>query len=124
MKLLLTVLAATLLLAGCSTPSGPITPETDEQGRYVIHMTASNRFSPMKATVPVGSTVVFVVDGGVHDVTAHDNSWSSDKAPPAGLGGKMQAGEEFEHTFSEAGSVPYHCNLHASSGMTATLLVE
>lgn len=116
---LVTLLA--LLLAGCSG-SGPQTPATDEQGRYVIHLTPGNRFSPANAQVPAGATVAFVNDGGVHDVTAHDDSWSSDDTV-GGLGHKMQPGESYERKFGSAGDVDYHCALHASQGMKGTIHV-
>ena len=122
MKALLLVLAlTTLALAGCSS-SGPETPSMDEQGRYVIHMSASNRFTPRDAAIPLNATVVFVNGGGVHDVTAHDGSWSSDNVN-GGLGHKMQPGESFERKFTTAGDVEYHCELHASQGMAGTLHV-
>lgn len=118
MKLLLALAAvAALLLAGCNGGSdGGSTPETDGQGRYVIHMTANNRFTPADAKVPVGATVVWVNDGGVHDVTAHDDAWKSPRLMPEGA--------SYERRFTTPGTYEYHCDLHASQGMTATLVVE
>ena len=116
MKVALALLAATLLLAGCTKPGEGSTPERDDQGRYVIHMTANNRFTPMEAKVPVGATVIWVIDGGVHDVTAHDDSWKSPRF--------MSAGTTYEHTFTTEGEVDYHCELHSSNGMTGTLHVK
>ncbi len=122
MKALLAVLVlSALALAGCSG-GGPATPATDSEGRYVIHLTAGNRFSPANAQVPAKATVLFVNDGGVHDVTAHDDSWSSDDVV-GGLGHKMQPGDSYQHTFATAGVVDYHCGLHASQGMKGTLHV-
>lgn len=124
MKALLAVALLLLLaLAGCSG-SGPQTPSMDAEGNYVIHLTAGNKFSPMLAKVPVNSTVVWVNDGGVHDVTAHDGAWSSDDVTAPGLGHKMQKGDRYVRTFTEAGDVDYHCVIHASTGMTGTLTVE
>lgn len=123
MKLLFGLLAVGLLLAGCTSSAGPVEPSMDDEGRYVIHMTAANRFTPMDAKVPAGATVVWVVDGGVHDVTAHDGSWSSDSTTNGGLGKKMGKGDEFVRTFADAGAVDYHCELHASVGMKGTLHV-
>lgn len=121
MKAFLVLAAASLLLAGCSGGAGGAqVPDQDDEGRYVIHMTSGNRFVPADAKVPAGATVVWVNDGGVHDVTAHDESWSSDKD----LGRKIQAGQEYERTFDAAGEVEYHCAIHASTGMAGTLHVE
>lgn len=106
-------------LAGCGGAPQPVEPDQDAEGRYVIHMNAANRFVPSLAKVPVGATVVWVNDGGVHDVTADDGSWSSAQAYPS----KVPVGSSFEHTFTEAGTVAYHCELHRSSGMVAELVV-
>jgi plastocyanin len=119
--LLAALALCTLALAGCSG-GGPVTPHVDAQGRYEIHLTSANRFSPANAQVPANATVVFNTDGGVHDVTAHDESWSSDDAV-GGLGHKLQPGESYVHTFAAAGDVDYHCKLHASQGMKGTLHV-
>ena len=116
MKVVLALLAAMLLLAGCTKPSdGGSVPEQDAEGRYAIHMTANNKYTPADAKVPVGATVIWVVDGGVHDVTAHDESWKSPRF--------MSAGATYEHTFTTEGDVDYHCELHSSNGMTGTLHV-
>lgn len=117
--LLFAALFLSLTLAGCGGAAEPVVPDQDAEGRYVIHMNAANRFTPAQAKVPVGATVLWVNDGGVHDVTANDDSWSSDD-----IGPKLAVGKSFEHTFSAAGEVGYHCALHRSSGMTGTLLVE
>ena len=113
---------STLALAGCSG-GGTATPSMDAEGRYVIHLTASNRFSPANAEVPANATVVFVNDGGVHDVSAKDGSWSSDDLAGGGLGHKMQPGESYVRTFGGAGDVEYVCKLHSSQGMKGTLHV-
>lgn len=123
MKLLVAFLAvAAFALAGCSTTDGAVTPNMDAEGRYVIHLTAANRFSPADAKVPANATVIWVNDGGVHDVTAHDDSWSSDDIV-GGLGHKMKEGEAFEKQFVTPGDYEYHCQMHASQGMTGTIHV-
>src|SRR5688572_17660959 len=64
------------LLAGCTATDG-VVPEQDAEGRYVIRLTADDRFDPAEARVPKGATVAWVVDGGRHDVNADDGSFSS-----------------------------------------------
>jgi plastocyanin len=115
------LLLALVLLAGCSGGGGgPNEPEKDAQGRYVIKMTAGNQFVPANAQVPAGAKVVWVNEGGVHDITAADRSWSSDDD----LGKKVGAGPaEYERTFADAGTVPYVCKIHESSGMKGTLTI-
>lgn len=122
MKALATALLALagLLLAGCSGPgTGGSTPDTDDQGRYVIHMTSGNQFRPARAEVPANATVVWVHDGGApHDVTSEDGTFSS------GSPGSLTQGEEFAHTFREPGTYEYVCKVHEGSGMRGTIVVE
>lgn len=123
MKAILAIALLSLLaLAGCSG-SGPQTPSQDADGNYVIHLTSANKFTPMNAKVPAGSNVTWVNDGGIHDVTAHDGSWSSDDTA-TGLGHKMAKGESFSKQFLTPGTYDYHCENHISMGMKGTLLVE
>lgn len=111
-------LLSLVLLAGCGAPAGPATPTTDAEGRYVIDMTAGNKFSPSSAKVPIGSVVVWEHKGGApHDVQAYDGSFSS------GPIGGLTEGEEFAHQFNETGTFSYFCHVHEGSGMKATLTV-
>lgn len=124
MKLLLAISLLTLLaLAGCSGSGGAEVPSRDADGNYVIHLSAGNKFSPMVAKIPAGSSVSWVNDAGVHDVTAQDGSWSSDDAE-TGLGHKMAAGETFQKQFVTPGEYDYECQLHSSQGMKGTIIVE
>jgi plastocyanin len=118
MKALLALaLLSFLMLAGCGTPAAT-TPPTDGEGRYVIEMTSGNQFSPAKAQVPVGATVVWEHRGGApHDVQARDGSFSS------GPVGGLTEGEEFPHQFNETGTFSYFCHVHEGSGMKGTLTV-
>ena len=126
MKLALAIAALALVLvslAGCG--EAPVTHTTPpmEGGKYVIHLTAGSLFMPADAAVPANATVVFVNDGGVHDVTEGEadgaHAWSSDDT----LGHKMNEGDRFEHTFAAPGVVHYVCKIHASTGMKGTLTV-
>lgn len=118
MKLLVAASLLVLLLAGCAGSGGEgTTPDQDGEGRYVVEMTSSNRFNPMVAKVPAGSTVVWVHAGGApHDVQGDGFS--------SGPAGGMREGDEFEHTFAEAGRYEYHCKVHEGSGMKGTIVVE
>jgi plastocyanin len=71
-------------------------------------------FTPQNLTVPVGTTVTWKFDDSTqHTVTADDNSFASSP---------MANGQTFTHTFSTAGTVPYHCSIHPE--MTATIIVQ
>jgi plastocyanin len=115
---LVALLLSSVLLAGCSGSGGARVPEQDGEGRYVIHMSAGNKFVPANAQVPAGATVVWVHDGGApHDVQAEDRSFSS------GPAGGLTSGEEWAHTFNQTGTFTYYCHVHHGSGMSATLTV-
>src|SRR5688572_2243420 len=115
---LVLALLAGLLLAGCSTPKGSGTvPDTDGEGRYVIRMTAANKFDPVVAKVPLNATVVWEHDGGApHDVQGSGFS--------SGDTGGMTEGDEYDHQFTKAGRFEYTCRVHQGSGMKGTLIVE
>jgi plastocyanin len=119
MKAILAVaLLSALALAGCSG-GGATVPSQDDEGRYVIHLTSANKFSPSVAKVPVGATVVWVHDGGApHDVQDDGGGFTS------GVAGGMREGDEFEHTFGEAGTHSYSCHIHEDAGMRGKLVVS
>jgi plastocyanin len=72
-------------------------------------------FQPAEVTVSAGDTVNWVNNDTVgHDVTA--DSFSS------GEPGAMANGDEFEHTFEEAGTFDYVCTVHP--GMEGSVVVE
>ncbi|MGH9001234.1 MAG: plastocyanin/azurin family copper-binding protein [Acidimicrobiia bacterium] len=61
-------------------------------------------YDPPDVTVPAGSTVRWTNEGvEVHDAVADDGSFRS----PI-----LQAGESWEHTFTEPGEFPYYCKPH------------
>lgn len=116
--LLATLVLTAITLAGC-TGSGPsddfVTPDQDDEGRYVIRMTSALRFVPEKAEVPLGATVVWVHEGGgLHDTRADDGLWES---------ALLDEGEEFDFMFDEAGDFAYSCKPHRASGMTGIIRV-
>lgn len=122
--LALAVLLA-LSVAGCAGKAGTV-PGQDAEGRYVIHLTAANRFEPADARVPAGATVVWVVDGGHHDVNADDGTFSSNDGRPLderGYPTLMGPGETFQFTFNQTGTWPYWCHTHHEMDMRGTLRV-
>ena len=74
----------------------------------------SMAFSPSNLSVTAGTTVKWTNnDGMTHTVTSNDGA-SFDS-------GNLGAGSSFSHTFSAAGTFPYHCTIHSS--MTGTITV-
>ena len=71
-------------------------------------------FSVSSLNVSSGTKVTWTNnDATAHTVTADDNSFDS---------GNIAPGATFSHTFSAAGTYPYHCTYH--SMMTAEVVVK
>ena len=69
-------------------------------------------FEPADVTVKVGETVRWKWGGGVqHDVEGDD------------FKSKLQSKGQFDHTFDEAGTFDYKCNVHPTT-LTGTVTVE
>ena len=108
------LLIASLGLAACSdddgggpgdgAPSGPPADATVDL--------KPTTFDPEEVTIKVGETVAWKWGGGVqHDVEGE------------GFKSKLQSKGEFRHTFAEAGSFDYTCNVHPTT-MKGTVIVE
>lgn len=121
--LMLFLTVATLALAGCTSPGGDddfVVPDQDDQGRYVITL-SGNQFHPDKAEVPVGATVVWILQDGSHNVVADDGSFTSGNAESVPK--NQDELEILEHTFEETGTVDYHCVPHQALDMVGTIQV-
>ena len=69
-------------------------------------------FEPAEVTVKVGESVRWTWSGGVqHDVEGDD------------FKSKLQSKGQFDHTFDEAGTFEYKCNVHPTT-MKGTITVE
>jgi plastocyanin len=67
-----------------------------------------NTFSPADLTINVADTVRWTNNGGFHDVTADDNSFSS--------GSPSNAIWVFIHVFDTQGDFRYYCSVHGAPG--------
>ena len=73
-------------------------------------------FSPDTMTVPIGTTVSWLnIESVTHTVTSDAGDSIVFNS------GNMFKGNEFNFTFTKAGTFPYHCNYH--SGMTGKIIV-
>ncbi len=73
-------------------------------------------FTPENAEATVGDTVLWVNIGGVpHTVTSADGTLDS---------GHLDAGDEFQHTFTEPGTYGYVCEYHRTLGQHGNLTVR
>jgi plastocyanin len=71
-------------------------------------------FDPTPVSIPLGGTVIWVLRQGTHGVIADDASF-------AGPTGSNWA--PYVHTFTTAGTFPYHCSVHGPS-MAGTVIVS
>ena len=62
------------------------------------------KFDPADLTISVGDSVTFTnLDGAPHTATADDGSFDT---------GRLKKGQSATVTFSTAGALPYHCEVH------------
>ena len=106
--MVLVSLAMTVFLTACvdSTPSAP--PPVSESPTVTIK---DMRFTANHVTIEQGDTVTWVWDDGDMPHDAEGDGFKSE----------AQSDGTFTHTFDEAGTYPYVCNLH--SGMKGTVTV-
>ena len=98
-------------------------------------------FNPPEITVSVGEEVVWEnTSSRAHTITAYEGGIPDDAAFFAtggyesedaarrawndSLGGGLEAGERFSHTFEVAGEYQYFCIPHEQGGMRGTVVVE
>jgi plastocyanin len=126
--------AAAAGVAGCAGGGG------SARGDYDVGMTAV-AFDPVEITVSVGDTVVWAnTSSRGHTVTAYDSGIPDDAdffasggydstaaardAFGSELGGLIDSGDTWSHTFEVAGEYEYLCIPHEASGMIGTVVVE
>jgi plastocyanin len=76
-------------------------------------------FTPAQITITVGDKVIWTNSGGLHNVIADDNSFTS--------GAVSSSAWVYEHTFNSVGNNPYYCSAHGAPGgvgMSGVVIVE
>ena len=98
-------------------------------------------FNPPEITVSVGEEVrwentssrahtITAYEGGIPDGAAffatgdYESEDAARRAWNDSLGGGLEAGERFSHTFEVAGEYQYFCIPHEQGGMRGTVVVE
>jgi plastocyanin len=100
--------ALALLLAACAEASTGPDPVANEV------RVGDNFFNPGTRNISTGTTITWNWNSGssTHNVTFDDGPASAN-----------QSSGNFERTFNNAGSFPYHCTIHGS-GMSGTIVVN
>ncbi len=112
MRRLATALGCVALIALVAAPA------RGQEDRYGARVSAiDNVFTPEMVRIEPGQAVEWTMDGrSPHTVEADDGSWAS---------GRLEPGEEFDHTFDEPGVYPFFCRYHGrpGAGMAGTVVV-
>jgi plastocyanin len=112
----LLLLSATSILVSCGKSNGGYNspaPPAPSLPANTVGM-SNMAFGPLTLTVQAGTTVTWQNnDNMAHTVTADDNSFDS---------GNLAVGAKFTHLFATAGTIAYHCTIHAN--MKASIIVN
>ena len=84
-------------------------------------------YTPNALTIQAGDSVTWVNDGGMHNVTADDNSFrcAAGCDDAGGSGDPSTDPWSATRTFSTAGTIHYHCEIHGPAyGMKGTITVQ
>ena len=122
-----------LLLFGCETATATVW-QVDAGGTTTIdngYGGYSNSpvlaFSPVPLTINAGDSVTFSnLGGAAHNVHADDNSFRCANGcdDSGGDGSASSAHWTFTRTFNTPGTIAFHCDVHASMGMTGSIVVN
>jgi plastocyanin len=109
------ILLIGILLTACGAAAGSTstaTPMPIQSGEAKVSI-ANFAFAPVTLTITTGTTVTWTNNGSVaHNVLSDDGSWGSTS---------LAKGDTYSHTFTQTGTVSYHCGVHPT--MKATIIV-
>jgi plastocyanin len=106
MGFLLSAALLAALIPASAQATNPVSPTT-------VHI-RDDKFVPAAVTIAAGQKIVFINDDDdAHTVTADDHSWDSEG---------LNQGQQWQHAFSKAGTVAYHCTVHPF--MKGTIVVR
>jgi plastocyanin len=81
----------------------------------------NNTFTPQELTITVGDTVVWTNTQGVHNVNGNKSVFPTN---PASFGNSLGSGWTYSYVFTLPGVYNYHCDPHATMGMTGKITVQ
>lgn len=131
-----------LILAACgpapkeadrddTAPGQTGAPVESSRGKLIIHMADDMAFSPERAVINAGDTVVWIQDGALPHTTSDgpglaavpDNSLLAEGAAPWDSG-LLDSGESFTLVFDAPGEYTYLCTIHEAAGMVGHITVR
>ena len=116
-----------------TTPGAGATTTTTNPGTtmhtVMVGSGGALRFTPADLTIHVGDTVRWVWASSGHSVVSGtdgnaDNQFCSPSNTACDNPPLSSTGATFQHTFTQAGTIPYYCSAHFSLGMTGTVTVR
>lgn len=104
----------------------------------VVTASPGRVFTPDEATVAVGDTVTWEIEGDeAHTITAYEDELpegatyfasggfeSEEDAKDNLAEGLIEGGDTYEFTFDQPGTYRYYCIPHEADGMVGTIVVE
>jgi plastocyanin len=96
-------------LASCASGSLPLALSATTANVSIVNFA----FSPTSVNINVNDSVKWTWAGSPHSTTSDTGLWES---------GVLGTGATFTHTFTSAGSFPFHCSVHPF--MTGTISVQ
>jgi plastocyanin len=117
------ILLLALSLIGCGNSSnqsygggGTTQPTTPQPAGN--NVTLQNfAFNPQNITIAVGDSVTWINKDSTNHTVTGDKVGSGDDFDSGSFGN----GAEFTHTFTQAGTYPYHCSIHTNMKGTVTV---
>jgi plastocyanin len=141
LPVLVPVLLASVLLAGCSsdngagggagssstgpTPGGALTTTSSASGapQDLMVNLVDNQFKDGNKTIPAGSSIMYMNEGSHgHTVTIH---WVGEPATATRLNQTLQPGQDVTFTFDQKGTYHVWCRFHGTmtAGMASVVTV-
>lgn len=138
---LVPILLASVLLAGCSSDSGPggsgtsssngptpgggltTTSSSGGSAQELMVSMVDDRFVDGNKTVPAGSSIMYMNEGQHgHTVTIH---WTAEPATSTRLNVTLQPGQDTTFTFDQKGTYHVWCRFHGTmtTGMASVVTV-
>ena len=124
------IAALALVTTACGGDGDTGSPSTNPTSTAADHVTVvDSAFEPKSFEIPVNTEARWVQTGSLpHSVTADDGSFNSHASCSASDTSQcMKTGNEFKHTFTEAGTYPYYCVIHGGkggNGMSGVVIVK